>query len=84
MTIAYITEQEEFWAGKFGLVYEYYSSIPLTIRYRGHNDKLFKRDFASEMLDKYPDSKLVGYGFSYIKDLTSPQDDITWLLMQKS
>ena len=28
----------------------------------GHQEKLFKRDFASEMLDRYRDLPLVDYG----------------------
>jgi pseudaminic acid biosynthesis-associated methylase len=71
-------------SSRYILLCEYYSSFPVAIPYRGHNDKLFKRDFAGEMLDKYPDLKLVDYGFSYIKDPAFPQDDITWFLMQKS
>lgn len=65
------------------LVCEYYNPSPTSISYRGHEDRLFKRDFAGEMLDKYPDLKLVDYGFSYHRDPAFPQDDITWFLMQK-
>ncbi|MBU0729451.1 MAG: pseudaminic acid biosynthesis-associated methylase [Proteobacteria bacterium] len=66
------------------LVCEYYSPTPISIPYRGHVDRLFKRDFAGEMLGKYPDLKLVDYGFLYRRDPAFPQDDITWFLMQKS
>lgn len=66
------------------LVCEYYNSTPTSIPYRGHADRLFKRDFAGEMLDKYPDLKLVDYGFSYHRDPSFPQGDITWFLMQKA
>jgi len=66
------------------LVCEYYNPTPISIPYRGHSDRLFKRDFAGEMLDKYPDLKLVDYGFSYRRDPAFPQDDITWFLMQKT
>lgn len=45
------------------LVCEYYNPMPVAIPYRGHADRLFKRDFAGEILDKYPDLKLVDYGF---------------------
>lgn len=69
---------------RFILVCEYYNPSPVTISYRGHTDRLFKRDFAGEMLDKYPDLKLIDYGFAYRKDPAFPQDDITWFLMQKS
>jgi spore coat polysaccharide biosynthesis protein SpsF len=62
---------------------EYYNPTPVTIPYRGHSDKLFKRDFAGEMLDRYPNLKLVDYGFSYHRDLHFPQDDTTWFLLEK-
>lgn len=62
---------------------EYYNPTPVTIPYRGHSDKLFKRDFAGEMLDRYPNLKLVDYGFSYHRDLHFPQDDTSWFLLEK-
>ncbi|BAN36703.1 putative methyltransferase [Sulfuricella denitrificans skB26] len=68
---------------RFILVCEYYNTSPVAIPYRGHSDRLFKRDFAGEMLEKYPDLKLVDYGFVYIRDPAFPQDDITWFLMEK-
>lgn len=66
------------------MVCEYYNPSPTSILYRGHSDRLFKRDFAGEMLDKYPDLKLIDYGFSYHRDPAFPQDDMTWFLMQKA
>ncbi len=66
------------------LVCEYYNPSPVTINYRGHNDRLFKRDFAGEMLDKYPDLELIDYGFTYKRDKAFPQDDITWFLLKKT
>jgi len=71
-------------SNRFILVCEYYNTSPVAISYRGHTDRLFKRDFAGEMLEKYPDLKLVDYGFAYRRDPAFPQDDITWFLMQKS
>lgn len=68
---------------RFVLVCEYYNPSPVAISYRGHADRLFKRDFAGEMMDKYPDLKLVDYGFAYRRDPAFPQDDITWFLMEK-
>lgn len=65
------------------LVCEYYNPSPVAIPYRGHTDRLFKRDFAGEMLDKYSDLTLVDYGFAYRRDPAFPQDDITWFLMEK-
>ena len=68
---------------RYILVSEYYNPSPVAISYRGHADRLFKRDFAGEMLDKYPDLSLVDYGFAYRRDPAFPQDDITWFLMEK-
>ena len=46
------TAYERLYAGssRFILVAEYYSPKPVSVPYRGHNDCLFKRDFAGEML----------------------------------
>jgi pseudaminic acid biosynthesis-associated methylase len=63
---------------------EYYSPSPVTINYRGHNNRLFKRDFAGEMLDIYSDLKLIDYGFVYRRDPNFPQDDATWFLLEKT
>jgi len=70
-------------SSKYILVCEYYNPSPVTINYRGHEDRLFKRDFAGEILDRYNDLKLLDYGFSYKRDVVFPQDDITWFLMEK-
>ena len=64
------------------LVAEYYSPSPTSIPYRGREDLLFKRDFAGEMLDLFPDLALHAYGFSYHRG-PYPQDDINWFLMRK-
>lgn len=67
----------------FILIAEYYNPKPVSISYRGHENKLFKRDFAGEFLNKYPTSKLIDYGFCYKGDDAFPQDDITWFLIKK-
>lgn len=68
---------------KYICIAEYYNPTPVEVMYRGHKGKLFKRDFAGEMLDKYNDLKLIDYGFVYRRDANFPQDDITWFLLQK-
>ena len=68
---------------KFILVCEYYNPKPDKVIYRGHADRLFRRDFAGEMLDTYADLKLVNYGFVYHRDTSFPQDDATWFLLEK-
>ena len=69
-------------SNKWILIAEYYNPTPVGIDYRGHKNKLFKRDFAGEMLDFYPDLRLVDCGFSYHRG-TFPQDDISWFLLRK-
>ena len=68
---------------RYILISEYYNPNPVAIEYRGHTNKLFKRDFCGEVLDKYPDLKLIDYGFVYHRDPVFPQDDITWFLLEK-
>jgi pseudaminic acid biosynthesis-associated methylase len=68
---------------KYILIAEYYNPTPINIEYRGHKDRLFKRDFAGEMLKLFPSLILLDYGFSYRNDPKFPQDDITWFLLQK-
>jgi len=69
--------------GRYLLIAEYYNPSPVAISYRGHSDRLYKRDFAGEIMDQYPQLQLLDYGFSYHRDLNFPQDDITWFLMEK-
>lgn len=71
-------------AGRYLLVCEYYNPSPVAINYRGHNDRLFKRDFCGEILDRHTDLRLIDYGFVYQRDPNFPQDDVTWFLMEKA
>ncbi len=64
------------------LIGEYYNPSPTAIDYRGYKNKLFKRDFAGEMLDKFNDLELCDYGFSYHRGKFA-QDDISWFLLRK-
>lgn len=68
--------------GRYLLVAEYYNPSPVAIPYRGHTDRLFKRDFAGEIMDRHPQMQLVDYGFAYRGDPNFPQDDITWFLLE--
>jgi pseudaminic acid biosynthesis-associated methylase len=69
--------------GRYLLVAEYYNPVPVTIPYRGHTDRLFKRDFVGEVMDRHPQLQLLDYGFAYRRDPNFPQDDITWFLLEK-
>ena len=70
-------------SNRYICIVEYYNPTPVEIKYRGHDNKLFKRDFAGEMLDKYKDLTLIDYGFVYHRDTAFPLDDATWFLMIK-
>ena len=70
-------------SSRYLMVCEYYNPSPVTISYRGHEDRLFKRDFAGEILAKFSDLRLVSYGFKYRRDPNFPQDDLTWFLLEK-
>lgn len=69
-------------ARRYILLVEYYNPTPVSMSYRGHEDRLYKRDFAGEMMDRHPQFPLVDYGFQYRRDPIFPQDDLTWFLMQ--
>jgi len=71
-------------AGRYLLIAEYYNPSPVAVTYRGHSDRLFKRDFAGEIMERHPQLKLLDYGFIYRRDLSFPQDDITWFLMERA
>lgn len=66
---------------RYVLCCEYYNPTPVEVPYRGHQGKLWKRDFAGELLDRHP-LKLIDYGFVYHRG-HHPQDDVTWFLMEK-
>lgn len=67
---------------KYICICEFYNPTPVEITHRKVNT-IFKRDFCGEIMDKYPDLKLVNYGFSYHRDYNFPQCDLTWFLLKK-
>lgn len=64
-------------------IVEYYNPSPVEVSYRGHANRLFKRDFAGEILDRHPDLQVVDYGFAWRRDPVFPLDDCTWFLLEK-
>jgi pseudaminic acid biosynthesis-associated methylase len=68
---------------RYVCIAEYYNPSPIEVEYRGHQGRLFKRDFAGEFLDRHTDFYLVDYGFVYHRDSNFPQDDTTWFLMER-
>jgi len=68
---------------RYVMVCEYYNPTPVTVSYRGHHDRLFKRDFAGELIERFG-LKLVDYGFAHHREPAMRyQDDVTWFLLEK-
>ena len=70
-------------SNRYIAVCEYYNPSPVEVPYRGHAGRLFKRDFAGDLMSRYPDLRLVDYGFIYRRDPVFSGDDLTWFLMEK-
>ncbi|MGE0254664.1 MAG: pseudaminic acid biosynthesis-associated methylase [Alphaproteobacteria bacterium] len=66
---------------RYILCMEYFARNPETIRYRGHDDMLFKRDFGGLYLDLHPDLRIVADGFFWRR--STGADDLTWCLFEK-
>ncbi len=70
-------------SSRYILVAEYYNPTPTEVSYRGHSERLFKRDFAGELIDEF-NLNLVDYGFWYRRDnIASEFGDMTWFLLEK-
>lgn len=69
-------------SGRYIFLAEYFSPRPEMIPYRGEIDRLFRRDFAGELLERFPDLRLLRTGFAS-RHGRHPQDDLTWFLMEK-
>ena len=61
---------------------EYFSDKPEMIPYRGHDDRLFKRDFGSFWMDNFPDLTVLATGFAWKR--TTGLDNLTWWLFEKA
>ena len=69
-------------SNRYIMVCEYYNPTPVSIEYRGHQDRLFKRDFAGDLISKY-NLRLLDYGFNYRGDPYFTNSDTTWFLLEK-
>ena len=69
--------------GQYVFIGEYYSRKPVSLDYRGKKEKLFKRDFAGELLERFDSFSLLDYGFCYHRDPNFIHDDINWFLLEK-
>lgn len=68
---------------RYIVVGEYYNPTPVALQYRGEAERLFKRDFAGDMLDRFTQLRLIDYGFVYRRDEDFGLDDVTWFLLEK-
>ena len=71
-------------SSKYIFICEYFNTQPISVEYRGHHEKLFKRDFAGEILDLFPDLKIKDYGCVWRRDPNSIKDDANWFLLEKN
>lgn len=69
-------------ARKYVLCIEYFSPTPEEIEYRGHISLLFKRDFGSFYIDRFPTLKCIRYGFLWQREFPL-FDNPTWWLFEK-
>ena len=81
-TLPEVYRQMMMCARRYIVIAEYYSPQPYSVSYRGVEDAIHKRDFAGEMLDRFPELRVVDYGFVWRRDRFA-QDDITWFLLER-
>jgi pseudaminic acid biosynthesis-associated methylase len=68
---------------RYILIGEYFNRTPVSISYRGSEDKLFKRDFGRLFADNF-NCHLVDYGFLWGYEFDAAGfDDITYWLFEK-
>jgi pseudaminic acid biosynthesis-associated methylase len=70
-------------SGRYVAMLEYYNPTPIEVPYRGHRGRLFKRDWAGDMMDMFPNLHLVDYGFFYRRAPIFAADDTNWFLLEK-
>jgi pseudaminic acid biosynthesis-associated methylase len=70
-------------SSRYILINEYYNPTPTELTYRGHEKKLFKRDFGGEFIDANEIGvRVVDYGFLWQR-LEPAWDNSTWWLFEK-
>jgi pseudaminic acid biosynthesis-associated methylase len=68
-------------SGRWVAILEYFANQPEAVPYRGHEGKLFKRDFGEFFLDTNPDFECVDYGFAWRRH--TGMDNSTWFLFRR-
>ena len=70
---------------KYIYMNEYFNPHPVQLDYHGYKNKLFKRDFAKELWNKFPKLNLVNYGFHWKEDpyQKNNYDNANWFIFKK-
>ena len=70
---------------KYIYMNEYFNPHPIQLDYHGYKNKLFKRDFAKELWNKFPKLNLVNYGFHWKEDPYQKDnyDNANWFIFKK-
>mgnify|MGYP001248944247 CR=1 FL=1 len=73
---------------KYIYIDEYFNPTPVKILYRNKKNLLFKRDFAKDIWNMYPNLKLVNYGFYWnedpkLKSKPNIVDNSNWFIFKK-
>jgi pseudaminic acid biosynthesis-associated methylase len=66
---------------RYILCIEYFAPVTTEIRYRGHDDLLWKRDYGGLLWDAHADLELVADGFFWKR--TTGLDNVNWWLFRK-
>lgn len=61
---------------------EYFNPELVEIVYRGQHGLLWKGDYGSMYLDRFPDLRCIAYGFAWKRD--TGLDNVTWWLFEKN
>lgn len=72
-------------SSKYIMLSEYYNLHSEVIPYRGYDDRIFRKDWAKEFMELYPDVELVDYNFYYHGDRNPYiEEDTYWFLFKKN
>jgi pseudaminic acid biosynthesis-associated methylase len=66
---------------RYIILVEYFAPKERMVKYRGHDNMMWLRDYGSLFLDANPDLKLVDYGFAWKRD--TGMDNVTWWVLEK-
>ena len=70
-------------SARYILINEYFNPVPVGLDYRGHSERLFKRDFGTEFLNTAGSGvRVVDYGFLW-QTAEPAWDNTTWWLFEK-